>query len=102
MLQGKTLHERREHRYSCEQRVLELRRQVERRRHSLSKLRERLHCAQSVQETQAAQLEEHRRQLARAEEEQSAAASSLPSVYSGLRTLWQQLRCRRIRMLHEV
>jgi len=102
MEQGRSLHERRERHASCEQRVRQLRSEAERRRNGVSQLRERLEGVRTSQETQAEQLQQQRRSLASTEEEQATAASSLPAVYSGLRTLWQQLRCRRIRMLHEV
>lgn len=102
MQQGHSLHRQRDRRASCEERVIELRREVERRRQDLSQLRERVQDAQASQQSQVDQLKQQRAHLATAEEEQHAAASSLTSTYSGLRTLWQQLRCRRIRMLHEV
>merc|ERR1719440_2547172 len=102
MDQGRLLHERRERRASQEQRVHDLRREVERRRLGLSHLRGRLEGARTAQEDQDAQLQHCRSRLTSTEQEHNASAASLPTVYSGLRTLWQQLRCRRIRMLHEV
>merc|ERR1719440_868470 len=102
MDQGRLLHERRERHASQEQRVHDLRREVERRRLGLSHLRGRLEGARTAQEDQDAQLQHCQSRLTSTEQEHNASAASLPTVYSGLRTLWQQLRCRRIRMLHEV
>merc|ERR1711972_1232170 len=102
MVQGRSLHQQRERRASCEMRVSELRQQVERRRQHVQELHERLRDARATHDSQAARLQQHRKHLASTEEEHRAAAASLPTVYGGLRTLMQQLRCRQIRMLHEV
>lgn len=99
---GRDLHEQWERHASHELRVSKLRQEFARRRDSLDELRKRLEAARASHASQASRLSEHRESLASTEEERRASASSLPTMYSDLRSLSMQLRCRQIRMLHEV
>lgn len=91
---------RREHRILCEERVGQLRHQAAQRREQLAKLRADLEERRNSGEVE--RLERQTRCLQESSEEQRKSASGLPAVYSNLRTLWLQLRCRQTRMLHEV
>jgi len=102
LARGREACERRDRRFARERRVGQLRYEVERRGRDLAELRLRLEGARGERDGQVERLRRSRERLREAEEEQWRAASSLPAVYSGLRSLWQQLRCRQIRMLHEV
>lgn len=94
------LQRRREHRLLYEERVGQLRRKASQRREEIAKLRARLEKSRSSSE--ADRLSRCAQRLKEAEEEQRKSVSGLVAVYSGLRALWRQLRCRQMRMLHEV
>mmetsp|Transcript_34669 Transcript_34669/g.64213 ORF Transcript_34669/g.64213 Transcript_34669/m.64213 type:complete len:501 (+) Transcript_34669:137-1639(+) len=101
--QGREIHVRRQHHASCEQRVNHLRQEVEQRRQRLEQLRGKVIKEKEARlVSQAEQLQQCSQSLSATEEEQRAEALSLPATKAGLRSLWHQLRCRQIRMLHEV
>lgn len=103
IVQGRELQARRQRHATCEQRVSHLRQEVEQRRQRLEELRGKVMKEKKDKlASQADQLQRCRQSLSTAEEEQQAEALSLPVTRAGLRSLWQQLRCRQIRMLHEV
>eukprot|EP00747_Dinoflagellata_sp_TGD_P083520 gnl/TRDRNA2_/TRDRNA2_162151_c0_seq2.p1 gnl/TRDRNA2_/TRDRNA2_162151_c0~~gnl/TRDRNA2_/TRDRNA2_162151_c0_seq2.p1 ORF type:complete len:251 (-),score=31.22 gnl/TRDRNA2_/TRDRNA2_162151_c0_seq2:83-835(-) len=94
--------ERRERRLSCDQRLRQLRSRAEQRHQHLADLRGKLDEARSRHAAETERLLQNRQRLREASKEHERALSELPLVYNGLRLLWQQLRCRQVRMVHEV
>lgn len=98
---GARLLDRRERRTLCDQRVRRLRREAERRRLDVEGRRARMEESRRRLAGQAERLLTARQQLAEAKEAQQEAAGAVAAAYAQVRTLWRQLRCRQIRMLHE-
>lgn len=101
LLHGYELFERRERRLQCEQRVRQLRSKVEMRKKNIALLRTQL---DDMHKCRADNLEYNSRsheKLHEAKMEQQKANSDLLVAYGSSQMLWQQLRCRQMRMLHE-
>jgi len=93
------LSNRRAKRNDCEKRVSALRNEVANKTKHVALLRTRLEDARNEQ---AATLERKREQLSHAQNDHQQVASELDTTRHGLRIMWRQLRCRQMRMLHDV
>jgi len=96
------LRQRRQRRLSTETRLRLLRHAVDIRRKNVEILKAELSEAHDSSNNQDAQRQQAREELARATEEQRLVVAGLTSTYISLKSLWLQLRCRQMRMIHEV
>jgi len=98
--QGQAIYEQRRRRLASEDRVRQLREAVADRRRAVERLRSQL---ESERRGAAAGPPLHGGEwLGAVEERRREAAARLAEARGGLRSLWRQLRCRQLRMLHEV
>jgi len=96
------LRQHRQRRLSTETRLRLLRHAIDIRRERVEILKAELSEARDRGNNQDAQRQLAREELARATKEQRLVAVGLTSNYRSLKELWLQLRCRQMRMMHEV
>eukprot|EP00416_Gambierdiscus_australes_P014575 CAMPEP_0171069730 /NCGR_PEP_ID=MMETSP0766_2-20121228/9331_1 /TAXON_ID=439317 /ORGANISM="Gambierdiscus australes, Strain CAWD 149" /LENGTH=509 /DNA_ID=CAMNT_0011526145 /DNA_START=56 /DNA_END=1581 /DNA_ORIENTATION=+ len=101
LAKGREICEQRARRLASEQRVQQLRCRVADRRQDIEQLRAQLGLVRGRLAATQPQFRS-RPWLQGALEKQRQSASSLRDVRRSLQALWQQLRCRQMRMLHDV
>jgi len=102
LTERQALREHRQRRSSTETRLQLLRHAIDMRRESVETLKAELSEARDRSNNQDAHRQHAREELARATKEQHLVAAGLASTCRSLKSLWLHLRCRQMRMMHEV
>lgn len=99
---GRELSDQRARHLLCQQRLSRLRFEAEQRKERVAGIRAKLDCTQVQGTGKENRLMKGRSQLDTAEAERLGTGAEMANKKGQLRTLQQQLRCRHVRMLHEV